>query len=156
MKDKTSDNYDYIEKLLLALAICHTVIIEQKEGKIHYNASSPDELALVNAARFFGFKFVDRDEENNVIIDLKGETLKYQLLNLIEFNSARKRMTVVIKDPKGIIKVICKGADSILKPLMIKENKINDEIWAVTDEYLESYAKEGLRTLLICEKTLTI
>ena len=47
---------------------CHTVIIERKEDKLIYNASSPDELALVNAARFFGVKFFDRDEDNNVVI----------------------------------------------------------------------------------------
>ena len=70
--DQNSENYDHIEKLLLALAICHTVITEVKEGKLIYNASSPDELALVNAARFFGFKFIDRDEDNNMIVSFKG------------------------------------------------------------------------------------
>lgn len=51
-------------------------------------------------------------------IDYKGEKIKYQLLNLIEFNSTRKRMSVVIKDSKGQIKCLCKGADSILFPLL--------------------------------------
>lgn len=37
------------------LSVCHTCIVEEKKGKIVYNASSPDELALVNAARYFGF-----------------------------------------------------------------------------------------------------
>lgn len=59
------------------LAICHTIIIENKNGKLIYNAASPDELALVNAARFFGVKFIDRDEENTVSIDFKGEIQKY-------------------------------------------------------------------------------
>lgn len=118
-RDKDSENYHYIEKLLLNLAICHTIIIEHKEqGKIIYNASSPDELALVNAARFFGVKFLDRDADNNIIIDFKGEILRYQLLNLIEFNSTRKRMSVVVRDPKGVIKCLCKGADSVLFPLL--------------------------------------
>jgi phospholipid-transporting ATPase len=67
-RDKSSENYTHIEKLLLSLAICHTIIIEKKDDKINYNASSPDELALVNAARFFGFKFFDRDEDNNIVV----------------------------------------------------------------------------------------
>jgi phospholipid-transporting ATPase len=71
-RDKT-ENYDYIERVLLNLAICHTIIIEKKNGKTRYNASSPDELALVNAARFFGVKFEDRDEENRIFINFKGE-----------------------------------------------------------------------------------
>ena len=77
--------------MILNLAICHTIIIENKNGKLNYNASSPDELALVNAARFFGVKYVDRDEENNIFVDFKGERQKWKLLNLIEFNSTRKR-----------------------------------------------------------------
>ena len=87
--------------MILNLAICHTIIIENKNGKLNYNASSPDELALVNAARFFGVKYVDRDEENNIFVDFKGKRQKWKLLNLIEFNSTRKRMTVVVRDPQG-------------------------------------------------------
>jgi phospholipid-transporting ATPase len=62
---------------MLNLAICHTVVIEHKDGKINYNASSPDELALVNAARFFGVKFAERDEEGVITIDFKGEKQRY-------------------------------------------------------------------------------
>jgi hypothetical protein len=40
---------------------------------LNYNASSPDELALVNAARFFGVKYVERDEDNNLYVDFKKE-----------------------------------------------------------------------------------
>ena len=80
------------------LSVCHTVIVEEKNGKVTYNASSPDELALVNAAKYFGYEFKGRDEDNNVIINLEGRLVKYKLLNVIEFTSTRKRMTVVIKD----------------------------------------------------------
>ena len=122
--DKKSENYSFIEKVLINLALCHTVIIENKDGQINYNASSPDELALVNAARFFGMKFIDRDEEGVMTINYKGEIVKYQLLNFIEFNSTRKRMSVIVRNEKGVIKCLCKGADSILFPLLknTKEN----------------------------------
>ncbi len=72
-RDNRSENYAHIERVLLNLAICHTIIIENKNGKLNYNASSPDELALVNAARFFGVKYVERDEENNIFIEFKKE-----------------------------------------------------------------------------------
>jgi phospholipid-transporting ATPase len=154
-RDKRSENYDFIERVLLNLALCHTIIIEKKNGKTSYNASSPDELALVNAARFFGVKFEDRDEENKMYIDFKGEKQVWKLLNLIEFNSTRKRMTVVLQDPKGQIKVLCKGADSILYPLCLRKTKEQIEIESKTNAFLEDYAKEGLRTLLLCEKTMS-
>jgi len=37
---------------------------------------------------------------------------------VIEFNSDRKRMTVVVKAPNGEIKVLCKGSDAVLVPLL--------------------------------------
>jgi phospholipid-transporting ATPase len=59
------------------LGVCHTVICENKtdeesgETYLSYNASSPDELALVNGARYLGFKFEERDEENNLVCSIK-------------------------------------------------------------------------------------
>ena len=48
------------------LATCHTIIIDQKKGT--YNSASPDELALVAAARELGFQFYERDHRDNVIV----------------------------------------------------------------------------------------
>jgi phospholipid-transporting ATPase len=106
--------------MLEILAVCHTVIVEEKNGKLVYNASSPDELALVNAAKYFGHSFKGRDDDNNVILDVDGMEITYKLLNVIEFTSARKRMTVIVRTYDNRIKVMCKGADSILLPLLNK------------------------------------
>jgi phospholipid-transporting ATPase len=56
------------------LAICHTVIVEEKKGKVGYNASSPDELALVNAAKYFGVTFIGRDDDSNMVISRKDQS----------------------------------------------------------------------------------
>ncbi len=93
----------------------------QQASAIAYNASSPDELALVNGARFLGVTYTGRDDADNSVfkVDFKGETRSYELLNTIEFSSARKRMTSVFKDKAtGEILVMCKGADSVLLPLI--------------------------------------
>jgi magnesium-transporting ATPase (P-type) len=85
------------ESTLLFLALCHDIIIDQRSGK--YNAASPDELALVNAAKQFGFEFKGKDEQNVLsITNDKGEDLKYKLLDTCEFNSTRKRMSVIVRD----------------------------------------------------------
>jgi magnesium-transporting ATPase (P-type) len=65
-----------------------------------YNASSPDELALVNGMRHLGFAFSERDIDDNIIVELlrTNETVKYKLLHVIEFNSDRKRMSVIVRD----------------------------------------------------------
>jgi len=142
-------------KLVESLGICHTIITEEKKTKtgekyIAYNASSPDELALVNGARHLGFAFRERDEDGNMVIDMlnTGEVKKYKLLNLIEFDSARKRMTVVVKTPDDRILVVCKGADSIIE----KRLKPNQKALKSTNQFLEDYATQGLRTLLIASK----
>ena len=95
-ENRGSINYKNIEAMLIHLALCHTIILDDRTGK--YNASSPDELALVNAAKFFGVVFKKRDEDNNLVIDFRGVELKYRLLNVLEFNSTRKRMSVIIRD----------------------------------------------------------
>jgi len=93
MKSK-KDNYNNAKEVLLFLALCHSIIIDERNGK--YNASSPDELALVNGAKFLGASFDKRDEENNLFITFEGKQIKYRLLNILEFTSSRKRMSVVI------------------------------------------------------------
>jgi magnesium-transporting ATPase (P-type) len=98
------------------MALCHTVIIDPKSGK--FNSSSPDELALVQGAANLGYKFVSRDSEN--VISVRDQD-QYQVLNVLEFSSARKRMSVVIRHlPTGKIQLLTKGADSVIEKLMAK------------------------------------
>lgn len=123
LENVANPNHNAIWRLREALGLCHTCIVEKKVDEktqkeyIVYNASSPDELALVNGARHLGFEFTERDEDSNMIIKLAktGESLSYTLLHVIEFDSARKRMTVVVRTPDKQILVICKGADSIIE-----------------------------------------
>ena len=135
------------------LAICHTIIVDNKNGTLIYNASSPDELALTNAARHFGLKFMDRDEDGNMLIHNKftNQVEKFELLNVIEFTSARKRMTVIVRGPDGKIIVMTKGADSIIIPrLSAGQEKLIDQ----TQEFLTGYANDGLRTLILAQKVV--
>ena len=89
--------------------------------KIKYNASSPDELALLNGARYLGVTYQGRSADNNNVFEVtvKGELRYFEQLNLIEFSSARKRMTSIFRDlQSNEIIVMCKGADSVLLPLV--------------------------------------
>ena len=151
MTNKSHENYQNIHNFLLHLALCHTAVLETKDGVDKIAASSPDELALVNAAKFFGYSFKGRDKDGSIIVEFQnGETIKYELLNVIEFDSTRKRMTVIVRLPDGSIKVMWKGADSIIQE-RLSDNTYLDQ----TKIYLERYASEGLRTLLLAEKTIT-
>lgn len=110
------ENNQSINRMLEVLAVCHTVVVERREGKVLYNASSPDELALVNGAKYLGYNFKARDEDDNIVVEVGDKDQKYKLLNVIEFNSTRKRMTVIVRSQDGKIRVMCKGADSIILP----------------------------------------
>jgi len=137
----------------LNLAICQTIIVEEKDGNVTYNASSPDELALTNAARHFGLVFKERDENGNIVIydENSDSTIVYELFNIIEFSSARKRMSVIVKTPEGDIVCMTKGADSIMIPRL---NPGQNELIKETLVHLENFANEGLRTLILAEKVV--
>lgn len=98
----------------------------KKDDQIVYNASSPDELALVSAAKLFGVEFTERDDAGFVHVIYKEKDYKFKLLHIFEFNSTRKRMSVVLRDNDGKLKIICKGADSIILKRINKAKRYNN------------------------------
>ena len=69
----------------------------------------------MNGARHLGFGFRERDDDQNMVIDSWEGERRYKLLNIIEFDSTRKRMSVIVRDQYGKIVLFCKGADSIIE-----------------------------------------
>ncbi|CAK4684224.1 unnamed protein product [Aphanomyces euteiches] len=148
-------NSQNIREFLTLLSVCHTVIPETntKTGVTNYRASSPDEEALVKAARCLGFKLVTPAPFVEVEVTLKGSPPsmeKYEILNVNEFNSTRKRMSVVVQAPDGGILVYCKGADNVIIPRCA-----NKDGTALLEEHLKTFASEGLRTLVLAKRVLT-
>lgn len=78
-------------------------------------------------------------------MEQNGESREYQVLNICEFNSTRKRMSSVIRTPEGKIKLYCKGADTVILERLGENNPYTEATLA----HLEEYATEGLRTLCI-------
>ena len=110
---------------ILSMALCHTCVPEKDEdGNISFQAASPDELALVNAAQDLGYVVVNR-QSNSITVKIflsgTGEDPSYEtfeILNVIEFSSARKRMSVIVRMPDQRICIFCKGADSTVAGLL--------------------------------------
>uniref|UniRef100_A0A8B9Q2X0 Phospholipid-transporting ATPase n=1 Tax=Apteryx owenii TaxID=8824 RepID=A0A8B9Q2X0_APTOW len=133
------------------LSLCHTVMPEEKkEGNLVYQAQSPDEGALVTAARNFGFVFRARTPETITVVEM-GETKIYKLLAILDFNNVRKRMSVIVRSPEGDLTLYCKGADTILFELL---HSSCDSLKEETTEHLNEFAGEGLRTLVVAYKNL--
>lgn len=133
------------------LALCHTVMPEEKkEGELYYQAQSPDEGALVTAARNFGFVFRSRTPETITTWEM-GKKVTYELLAVLDFNNVRKRMSVIVRSPEGKLTLFCKGADTIIfERLHPSSNKLKE----ITTGHLNEYAGEGLRTLALAYKDL--
>lgn len=105
---------------MLSLALCHTIIIDEKDSQKLYNSSSPDEIALANFAKLCNFEYYGLDEEQSMMIKTENDIEKFRFLNLLEFNSTRKRMSVIIEDNQGRKILYCKGADSMVLPRLAK------------------------------------
>lgn len=142
-------------QFMLALALCHSVITERTPGdppKIEFKAQSPDEAALVATARDVGFTVIGHSNDC-IILNILGQEQEYNVLNILEFNSTRKRMSSIIRMPDGKIILFCKGADSIIYSRLKKGEQA--ELRKETAEHLEMFAREGLRTLCVAQRELT-
>uniref|UniRef100_A0A8C8B7X8 Phospholipid-transporting ATPase n=1 Tax=Otus sunia TaxID=257818 RepID=A0A8C8B7X8_9STRI len=141
----------HVHEFFRLLSLCHTVMSEEKsEGELYYKAQSPDEGALVTAARNFGFVFRSRTPKTITVHEL-GRAITYQLLAILDFNNIRKRMSVIVRSPEGKIRLYCKGADTIL---LERLHPVNQDLTNITTDHLNEYAGEGLRTLVLAYKDL--
>nr|XP_044609522.1 phospholipid-transporting ATPase IK isoform X1 [Equus asinus] len=129
------------------LAICHTVMVQERNNQLLYQAASPDEEALVTAARNFGYVFLARTQDSITVMEL-GEERVYQVLAMMDFNSVRKRMSVLVRDPEGSIYLYTKGADTVIFERLRKKGVME---WT-TEDILASLAEQTLRTLCLAYK----
>jgi phospholipid-translocating ATPase len=152
-----------VRDLVLALALCHNVTPTQDEDedgqpKISYQASSPDEIAIVQWTESVGLRLSHRDR-SKISLQFTGDertVVRVEILNVFPFTSESKRMGIVLrfirntslsKDEEGEIVFFQKGADTVMASIVAA----ND--WL--DEETGNMAREGLRTLVIGRKTLS-
>jgi len=166
-----------VEDFIRMMAVCHTVVPECSSTKanqrtvatlevfeetsksdcpykrLKYQSSSPDEDAIIKAARSLGFVFYVRTP-NHILIDELGTVKKYEILNVLEFSSTRKRMSVIIRKPDQSIWILCKGADEVIFQRLNKKTTKSSSYREITEAHLKSYASEGLRTLCFAQAQL--
>uniref|UniRef100_A0A8C1UB06 Phospholipid-transporting ATPase n=1 Tax=Cyprinus carpio TaxID=7962 RepID=A0A8C1UB06_CYPCA len=127
---------------------------EDEAEELLYEAESPDEAALVQAAKAYGYTLLGRSPEQ-VLVAVPGTgPLSIALLHVLPFHSARKRMSVVVRHPlTGEVVVYTKGADNVIMELA-EPDGFSREIMERTQRHLDQYAREGLRTLCVAKKVL--
>ncbi|XP_054163939.1 phospholipid-transporting ATPase VD-like [Oppia nitens] len=122
-----------------------------------YESESPDEVALVTAAFRYSIKLLKRNSEM-VLVSLPSEgTIEFKLLNILPFDSTRKKMSIILKHPKtNEIILFCKGSDSaILESLAKTDDQEMTTIIDTTKRQLDYYSKQGLRTLCMSKRILS-
>uniref|UniRef100_A0AC35TXU4 Phospholipid-transporting ATPase n=1 Tax=Rhabditophanes sp. KR3021 TaxID=114890 RepID=A0AC35TXU4_9BILA len=150
--DDTLGGRKEVDEFWKILAICHTIMPERKAGnKLEYQAQSPDEAALTSAARNFGYVFKSRTPQS-ITIEINGKDEYFQVLQFLDFNNFRKRMSVIIIDSSGKIKLYCKGADTMVME-RISPNT-SSLLKDATIQHLDKFASDGLRTLCLAYKEL--
>ncbi|KAI8909700.1 hypothetical protein EDD86DRAFT_190542 [Gorgonomyces haynaldii] len=133
--------------LVMALGLCHNVTPNWDANKVSYQASSPDEIAIVQWTEEMGLQLVYRDQ-NTIKLQSKSTIFEFEILNIFPFTSELKRMGIIVRNKaNGQIVFYQKGADAIMAKIVMFNH------WL--DEECGNMAREGLRTLVIGRKLLS-
>merc|ERR1711963_336586 len=146
-----------------ALALCHNVTPvyetqeEETEGPeseqgntgVTYQASSPDEVALVEWSGNVGLSLAARTLTEITLTAPQGTTLAYDILQVFPFTSETKRMGIIVREKAtGEILFYMKGADTVMMPIVQYNDWLTEEV--------DNMSREGLRTLVVARKTLSL
>ncbi|ORY95841.1 aminophospholipid-transporting P-type ATPase [Syncephalastrum racemosum] len=139
-----------VKDIVQALALCHNVTpVVSMDGDITYQASSPDEVAIVKWTEQMGMTLIGRDVNKiQIRVSANDSTLEFDILHIFPFTSETKRMGIIVRDRSTQeITFYEKGADVVMSGIV----QYND--WL--DEECGNMAREGLRTLVVARKRLS-
>lgn len=137
-----------LRDVVLSLALCHNVTpVTNDDGTITYQASSPDEVAIVKWTESVGLTLVFRDRTRMELQTPTGSRLSYDILELFPFTSESKRMGIVVRETQtGELLFLQKGADVVMARIVQRNDWLEEETG--------NMAREGLRTLVVARKRL--
>ncbi|KDQ23925.1 hypothetical protein PLEOSDRAFT_1048673 [Pleurotus ostreatus PC15] len=138
-----------VRDVVLSLALCHNVTpVTNDDGSVTYQASSPDEVAIVKWTETIGLTLVSRDRTHMELQTPTGARLEFDVLDIFPFTSESKRMGIVVRDThSGEITFLQKGADVIMAKIVQRNDWLEEETG--------NMAREGLRTLVMARKRLS-
>jgi phospholipid-translocating ATPase len=122
--------------------------VTNDDGSIGYQASSPDEVALVAWTSSLGLRLLERDRTKIVLQAPSGTRLEYAVLDIFPFTSETKRMGIVVRDvSSGETMFLEKGADVVMARIVMRSDWLEEECG--------NMAREGLRTLVVARRKLS-
>ncbi|KAI9179253.1 hypothetical protein H9P43_005916 [Blastocladiella emersonii ATCC 22665] len=130
------------------------VDVNEHGAHIDYESQSPDEIALLLGIRKHAY--LKQRKKASVVVVENGVEQEIRILDMLEFNSDRKRMSVIVRERDGSIVVYSKGADNIMFPrLRGSEVTLGDDVRLAVEEQLHLFSEDGLRTLVFTAKPMS-
>lgn len=138
-----------VKDVVLSLALCHNVTpVTNDDGTVTYQASSPDEVAIVQWTESVGLTLTFRDRTRMDLQTPDGSTLPFEILEIFPFTSESKRMGIVVRDTTTKeISFLQKGADVVMAKIVQRNDWLEEET--------ANMAREGLRTLVVGKKRIS-
>jgi len=141
-----------IRDTITSMVLCNNVtpiVDENNSDKVTYQASSPDEVALVKFAETLNMKLTNRTDKEIKMIDAANNTEEYEVLANFPFSSDTKRMGIILKNKThGHIIYYLKGAENVMLKF------VKQEYVSYISENAENLATKGLRTLVLTQKII--
>ncbi|CAG2108793.1 unnamed protein product [Medioppia subpectinata] len=169
------DSVYRVQQAVLVIALCHNVTPSYENGSnpysdstelskppidpdsvaiplmprgITYQASSPDEVALVQWTEKLGLALVYRDLTTMKLRNPIGNLMSFEILQIFPFSSETKRMGIIVRDmTNNEIMFLLKGADSVMSSIIVYSDWLQEQC--------DNMARSGLRTLVVAKKSLT-
>lgn len=146
-RDWKGSRGDCIDSFFEVMTLAHSVLVSKsKHGSKKFESSSPDEVALLDAADSVGWG-LERVSEGTITVRVRKEERLYNILATNVFDSNRKRMSVIV-ERDGVYSLMAKGADNVMMERCTKSKPF-------FNDHVTKFANEGLRTLLLARRTLT-
>ncbi|RPD63418.1 aminophospholipid-transporting P-type ATPase [Lentinus tigrinus ALCF2SS1-6] len=138
-----------VHDVVLSLALCHNVTpVNNDDGTVTYQASSPDEVAIVKWTESVGLRLVFRDRTRIELQTPTGSRMSFDVLDIFPFTSESKRMGIIVRDSQsGEITFLQKGADVVMTKIVQRNDWLEEEC--------ANMAREGLRTLVMARRRLS-
>ncbi|KAK7684500.1 hypothetical protein QCA50_012447 [Cerrena zonata] len=138
-----------VHDVVLSLALCHNVTpVKNDDGTVTYQASSPDEVAIVKWTESVGLTLTFRDRTRIELQTPNGSRMNFEVLDIFPFTSESKRMGIVVRDTQtGEVTFLQKGADVVMAKIVQRNDWLEEET--------ANMAREGLRTLVMARRKLS-
>ena len=141
-----NNTFNYINEFWTAIALTNECMIKYEKDEIKYMCTSPDDLELVKTAKSQGYKLIETSVGTKTI-KIGDKKFKYEILRVLGFSSKRKRMSIIVKNEKGI-RIYIKVAYCEITKRLSKKSLKNENLQVISKGLME-FSKRGLRTLMV-------